>query len=171
MGMSRDSRASERLRAIWVHQDRLVAPSVTPPIRTFLVWRSIKKSTWSVFSALLISLACARSSNPCPRSRSPRSSRRESIRVGAESVIRCRLDVRFLRSLSRRSPHAPFDLPRTPVDTVSCSWPWVVVTVEAGIHPAIRSRTGLVVEDRLWRSRHIRRSLAGQVSGTHRFLL
>ena len=53
MGMSRNSRASEGLRAIWVHQVRFVAPSVTPPIRTFLVCRSIKKSTWSVVSLIV----------------------------------------------------------------------------------------------------------------------
>ena len=35
-----------------VHQERLVAPSVTPPMRTFPVWRSMKKSTWSVFSLI-----------------------------------------------------------------------------------------------------------------------
>ena len=37
MGLSRSSRASERFRAIWAHQAALAAPSVTPPMRTFLV--------------------------------------------------------------------------------------------------------------------------------------
>jgi hypothetical protein len=42
-------RVSDRFRAIWVHHLTLVAPSVTPPIRTLRVWRSMKKTTWRVF--------------------------------------------------------------------------------------------------------------------------
>ncbi|MGB7051906.1 MAG: hypothetical protein WBG41_10075 [Acidimicrobiales bacterium] len=50
--LDRTIRTSDRLRATWVHQDRLVAPSVTPPIRTCRVFRSMKKITWSVFSLI-----------------------------------------------------------------------------------------------------------------------
>jgi hypothetical protein len=46
-GLTRSSRASERFRAIWAHQAALAA-SVAPP--TCLVCRSMKNSTWSVFS-------------------------------------------------------------------------------------------------------------------------
>jgi hypothetical protein len=48
----RSSRAAERLRAIWVHQARLAGPSVTPPISTRRVCRSMKKSTCSVLSRI-----------------------------------------------------------------------------------------------------------------------
>jgi hypothetical protein len=52
-GVDRDSRASDRLRAIWVHHLTLVAPSVTPPIRTLRVWRSIKNRTCRVFRRIV----------------------------------------------------------------------------------------------------------------------
>ena len=48
--LTRLSLASLRFRAIWAHQAALAAPSVTPPMRTFRVFRSMKNNTWSVFN-------------------------------------------------------------------------------------------------------------------------
>jgi len=54
IGVSRSSRASVRLRAIWAHQVTLAGPTVTPPMRTRRVCRSMKKSPNDAPSANLV---------------------------------------------------------------------------------------------------------------------